>query len=100
MLENAIRHGQPGESVVARVSHEGPGAVVEISNISPPIDRAVVDILFSATEPAAIDDSRSGLGFGLYIGQTIAQAHGGSLAYAYEEPFVTMSVRLPAGPPA
>ena len=100
LLENAIRHGQPGESVVARVSHEGPGAVVEISNISPPIDRAVVDILFSATEPAAIDDSRSGLGFGLYIGQTIAQAHGGSLAYAYEEPFVTMSVRLPAGPPA
>ena len=101
LLENAIRHGQPGESVVARVSHDdGPCALVEISNISPPIDRAVVDILFSATEPAAIDDSRSGLGFGLYIGQTIAQAHGGSLAYAYEEPFVTMSVRLPAGPPA
>ncbi len=98
LLENAIRHGLAGESVVARVSRDGASALVEISNISPPIDRLVMDRLFSATEPAAIDDSRSGLGFGLYIGQTIAQAHGGSLTYAYEEPFVTMSVRLPAGP--
>lgn len=99
LLENAIRHGHAGESVVARVGHDGPCALVEISNISPPIDDAVVDILFSATEPATIEDSRSGLGFGLYIGQTIAQAHGGSLAYTYDEPFVTMAVRLPTRTP-
>lgn len=100
LLDNAIRHGQAGEPVVARVSRDGAFALVEISNISPPIDPRVADTLFSATEPATIDDSRSGLGFGLYIGQTIAQAHGGTLTYAYEEPFVTMAVRLPTSAPA
>ena len=98
LLENAVRHGDVGESVVVRVSQEEQAALVEISNISPPITDPVVAVLFSPTEPATIDDSRSGLGFGLYVGQTIAQAHGGTLTYTYDDPFVTMSVRLPMEP--
>ena len=98
LIDNALRHGQAGESVVVRVRREGDSAVTEISNISPPIVPAVVDMLFSGTEPAAVDDSRGGLGFGLYVCQSIAQAHGGSLAYTHEDPFVTLSVRLPLAP--
>ncbi|MFD1710568.1 GAF domain-containing protein [Ottowia sp. GY511] len=98
LLENAVRHGHAGESVVVRVGREGSEALVEISNISPPIAESVVAALFSPTVPAAIDDSRSGLGFGLYVGQTIALAHGGTLTYTYDDPFVTMAVRLPLEP--
>ena len=39
--------------------------------------------------------SMSGLGYGLYVCQAIAVAHGGDLAYTYEDPFVTMTTRLP-----
>ena len=35
------------------------------------------------------------LGYGLYVCQAIAVAHGGDLAYTYEDPFVTMTARLP-----
>ena len=98
LIDNALRHGQAAESVVVRVRRDGDSAVTEISNISPPIVPAVVDMLFSGTEPAAVDDSRGGLGFGLYVCQSIAQAHGGSLAYTHEDPFVTLSVRLPLAP--
>lgn len=95
LLDNAFRHGAMGEAVVVRLVRNGTQAQLEVSNISPPIVPALAELLFSAVIPSGVSDSSAGLGYGLYMCQTIAQAHGGDLSYAHEDPFVTMTVTLP-----
>ena len=51
--------------------------------------------LFNPLVSAAAGDASAWLGYGLYVCQAIAVAHGGDLAYTYEDPFVTMTARLP-----
>ena len=99
LLDNAVRYGTAGESVVVRLYRSPDAVSIEISNISAMIDSAIVAELFSGTASSASqDDLRAGLGFGLYRAQSIAHAHGGNISYAYDEPFVTMCVTLPRGP--
>ena len=96
LLDNAVQYGSAGESLVVELSCDDGAALVEFSNVSPPIDERVVGKLFLPDLSAADDeDPRGGLGYGLYIARAVAQAHGGDLAYRYHEPFVTLAVRLP-----
>ncbi|MDO5692252.1 MAG: GAF domain-containing protein [Pseudomonadota bacterium] len=97
LLDNAVQHGTVGESMVIELDRgDGDDAVVQFSNVSPPLDPQTVDRLFRPDVAAVADnDPRGGLGFGLYIARAIAQAHGGDLVYRYDEPFVTLAVRLP-----
>ena len=95
LLDNAVRHGAMGEAVVVRVTRNDIHATLEVSNISPPIEPAVAELMFSGTLPAGDVGARAGLGYGLYLSQSIAHAHGGELRYTYEDPFVTMAVTLP-----
>ena len=74
-------------------------ALAEFSNVSPPLAPQTVQKLFRPDLSATIgDDARAGLGFGLYIARAIAQGHGGDLAYSHDDPFVTLTVRLPLMP--
>ena len=95
LLDNAAQHGAVGEALVIRVETQDAFAVIEVSNISPPIDPQLVARLFNPLVSAAAGDASAGLGYGLYGCQAIAVAHGGDLAYTYEDPFVTMAARLP-----
>lgn len=95
LLDNAAQHGAVGEALVIRVETQDAFAVIEVSNISPPIDPQLVARLFNPLVSAAAGDASAGLGYGLYVCQAIAVAHGGDLAYTYEDPFVTMTTRLP-----
>ncbi|QTD45850.1 GAF domain-containing protein [Ottowia testudinis] len=99
LLDNAAQHGAVGEALVIRVDVVDAFAVIEVSNISPPMDPQMVTALFDPLVSPAVVDASSGLGYGLYISQAVAVAHGGDLAYTYDDPFVTMTARLPLALP-
>ncbi|MBK6869027.1 MAG: GAF domain-containing protein [Burkholderiales bacterium] len=100
LLDNAVQHGTAGESIVVQLNRGEAGeALAEFSNVSPPLAPQTVQKLFRPDLSAVIgDDARAGLGFGLYIARAIAQGHGGDLAYSHDDPFVTLTVRLPLMP--
>ncbi|MBF6723648.1 ATP-binding protein, partial [Acinetobacter baumannii] len=81
LLDNAAQHGAVGEALVIRVETQDAFAVVEVSNISPPIDPQLVARVFNPLVSAAAGDASAWLGYGLYVCQAIAVAHGGDLAY-------------------
>ena len=95
LIDNAVRHGTPGESVVVRARLRHGQVLAEVSNISQPVAPAVLQALATGTAAQPQADSRGGLGYGLYICQAIARAHGGDLLHHYDEPFVTFAVQLP-----
>lgn len=80
LLGNALRHGPPGEPVLARVDGSQRDEVaVSVRNGGAPIPKATLDSLF---EPLVrgVEANHAGynLGLGLYIVREIAIAHGGS----------------------
>lgn len=95
LIDNAVRHGTPGESVVVRVRVRDGQVLAEVSNIGQPLAPAVLQALATGAAAQPQSDSRGGLGYGLYISQAIARAHGGDLLYHYDDPFVTFAVPLP-----
>lgn len=99
LLDNAVQHGDSRESMVLRLDASAHEATLEISNVGHPMTPAAVERLFVldiGDERAPVADD--GLGVGLYIARAIAQAHGGEISGSYDEPFVTITVRLPLMP--
>lgn len=98
LVGNASRHGSPDETVVVQLRAEDGGAVLEVSNVAPEIPPPVLAALFDPFRPgaASLGASADGLRLGLYLAHQIARAHGGTLEYAYAEPYVVFTLRLPA----
>jgi signal transduction histidine kinase len=98
LIGNALTHSPAGTAV--RVSARGDGdlVLVEIHNLGSPI---VPELLGKIFEPfqRGIDANtgvKSGLGLGLYITETIVQAHGGVITVSSSaEEGTTFTVRLP-----
>ncbi|RYF72980.1 MAG: histidine kinase, partial [Comamonadaceae bacterium] len=101
LISNARHHGAPGEAVIVQLSQQGEEVSFEVSNSAPPIPQDLVPHLFNAfkrqTQPSS--RNRSGLGLGLHIARAIASSHGGTLDYAYAEPYVVFSARFPVRRP-
>lgn len=98
LVGNAARHGTEGESVLVQLRLEGGEAVLDVSNVAPAIGPGQLQALFDPFLPgaAALGAGSDGLRLGLYIARQIARAHRGDLEYAYAEPYVVFTVRLPA----
>ncbi|WP_326533229.1 GAF domain-containing protein [Pseudorhodoferax sp.] len=98
LVGNAARHGAVDEAVVVQLRVEGEAVVLDVSNVAPEIAAPLLSALFDPFQPGAagLGSSADGLRLGLYIARQIARAHGGELEYAYAEPYVVFTFRLPA----
>jgi PAS domain S-box-containing protein len=79
LVGNAVKHGAPGKRIDVRVRADEAHAIVEVHNEGA-IPSGVMQTLFQPF--AARRDSsrrRDGLGLGLFIAKSIAQAHRGEL---------------------
>jgi signal transduction histidine kinase len=82
LVANAVRHGGRGGVTIAASSQDG-AAVVTVSDSGPgipPAEHARIFEAFAQGRRAAA----GGLGLGLYIARSIAQAHGGRIAVESE----------------
>jgi sigma-B regulation protein RsbU (phosphoserine phosphatase) len=84
LLDNAIKFTPPDGSVIVRAClSENDPEFVHISvtdtgrGISPEAKALIFERLYQ--DPYSIDDSRKGLGLGLYISKELVQLHGGQL---------------------
>jgi PAS domain S-box-containing protein len=82
LIGNAVKHSEPGTPIGVRIRTEDSNAIVEVHNAGA-IPSEVIPSLF---EPfAARGDKqrkKDGLGLGLFIARSIAQAHQGELQVA------------------
>jgi len=98
LVENAVRHNEPGGRVEVDTGRAGPLSVVRVANTGPPIPAAQVDTLFEPfrrLEPDRTGSAR-GAGLGLSIVRSVATAHGGhTTANALPDGGLEVTVALP-----
>ncbi|MDO9402649.1 MAG: GAF domain-containing protein [Polaromonas sp.] len=101
LLGNALQHGTAGEPVLVQLNEQDGRIELDVSNAGLEIPPARADTLFNPFKRESIGNTRnrSGLGLGLYIAREIMSGHGGTLAYAWAEPFVVFSAVFPARRP-
>jgi len=99
LISNARLHGAPGEPVLIQLQLRGDEIELDITNTAPPIDDDVAQTLFDPFRASVAVQAKAGLGLGLYIARNVARGHGGELVYAYADPYVMFSMRLPLKPP-
>ncbi|MEQ3643398.1 MAG: GAF domain-containing sensor histidine kinase [Paracoccus sp. (in: a-proteobacteria)] len=97
LVSNAINHGDADTPVTVR-GHRTDGAVViEVQNEGEPIPEAAQRAIFQPFQRGRTAES-SGLGLGLHIASSIAQAHGGTIAVACGDGTTTFSLTFPVLP--
>lgn len=96
LLDNAIRHGDPGTAVDVHLSRQSGRVVLRVTDVGqiiPREDQARIFERFVHLGPSG------GAGLGLPISRWIAEAHGGTLTLAHSGPAgTTFVVELPASP--
>ena len=100
LVENAVRHNNPGGWIGIRTIQRPDSAVFEIANTGPSIPAEHIPTLF---EPFAREKQRlnspDGVGLGLSIASAIARAHNATIT-ARPRPGggLEMSVTIPTSP--
>lgn len=99
LIANARVHGAPDEPVLVQLQRTGDVLSLDVSNAAEDVSAETAEALFDPFgRPAAVLRT-GGLGLGLYIGRSIARAHGGDLAYSYADPYVVFTLTLPVRQP-
>ena len=79
LLSNAFAHGAADGPVQAAVRTSGGALVMSVTNQGPPIPAEKMGLLFQPYTRLSASGARGGLGLGLYIADTIARSHGGTI---------------------
>lgn len=103
LLGNAVKFSNGGKEIRIGVERDGCFAVVTVSDAGIGLATAELEsifALFAQCEPAVAAHSNRGLGIGLYLARTFAQAHDGTLtaASAGRGRGSTFTLRVPALP--
>jgi signal transduction histidine kinase len=95
VVGNAVKHGAPDAPVDVQVDEAGDDAVITVHNQGRPIPPKLLPHVFEPFRRGA-DDGIGGVGLGLFIANTIAVAHGGSIEVrSAENAGTTLVLRLP-----
>jgi len=101
LIDNAVRHNQPGGWVRTQVTGDGPVVRLVVENGGPVLDPAMVTTLTQPFRRLGTDrtGSAAGTGLGLSIADAIAAAHGGTLRlHARPAGGLQAVIDLPAAP--
>jgi signal transduction histidine kinase len=79
LVENAVRHNEPGGWATVAVRRVGDEAEVEVANSGAPVPAAAAARLLEPFQRLARHDGVPGAGLGLSIVRTVARAHGGEV---------------------
>ena len=96
-MTNGIAHGEAGAPVTVTLRGSDQEVWMEVHNLGPPIEEALLPHIFEAfRRGAAAPNATPGLGLGLFISQQIVAAHGGSIeVQSKDEDGTTVRVRWP-----
>ena len=95
LVSNAIMHGAPGTPVAVR-GRSGQGELtIAVANRGDAIPEDTRQALFLPFHRGNASEA-SGLGLGLHVAASIAQAHGGTLSVTCEDGTTTFSLSVPA----
>jgi signal transduction histidine kinase len=98
LVGNAVQHGEARSAIDVRINGGGTELIIEVANRGEPIPPTVLPFIFNAFRQGRTSSAarKHGLGLGLFIGQQIARAHGGSIGVTSSEGEGTIfRVRLP-----
>jgi len=98
VLENARMHTPENGVIAVTVTREGENAVVSVYNDGEQIPPEKLDRIwesFYRTDEARTRDSTPNVGLGLYIVQTVVQAHGGTCCAVNEPQGVRFNLKIP-----
>jgi signal transduction histidine kinase len=97
LLENAVKHTEPSDTIELRARASGRELVLEVVDGGRGLPPDAVDRIFERF--ARVDDARNralgGVGLGLAIVDAIARAHGGRCSARALEPGALFALRLP-----
>ena len=98
LVGNAVQHGAARSTIDVRIDGGETELVIEVANRGEPIPAAALPFIFNAFRQGrtSVAARKHGLGLGLFIGQQITRAHGGSITVTSSESEGTIfRVRLP-----
>ncbi|MQA26495.1 MAG: HAMP domain-containing protein [Micromonosporaceae bacterium] len=100
LLDNAVRHGPPGEEITVRAWADGGGGLVlEVADQGPGIPVEARARVFERFIGADSGDARGGgTGLGLAIARWVVELHGGEIK-VLDSPGCQIQVTVPAGTP-
>jgi signal transduction histidine kinase len=102
LLENAVKHTEPHETIELRARSEGHELVFEVADGGRGVPQESVERIFDRF--ARVDDARNrsmgGAGLGLAIVAAIAHAHGGTVSARPLERGSLFALRLPGFEPS
>lgn len=97
LISNAINHGAPDRPVLVRGQRTDTEITISVSNEGDPIPQERQADLFQPFKRGS-EDQNTGLGLGLHIAHSIAQAHNGKLSVACHDRVTTFTLSLPLLP--
>ncbi len=99
LIDNALRHGQPGGAVEVRSDRAGTDLRVEVVDRGPGIPAEHRNKVFEPFYQLDGTRAEGGAGLGLAIAHWIVSAHGGTIKLVDNDPGLMVRILLPLGGP-
>lgn len=94
LLQNAVNHGPPGNSICLALLDDPAGPILEVSDTGPGIPEADRTRIFDAFYRAELSRSTPGNGLGLTLVKSVADRHGARITISDNAPGLRLSVQF------